>query len=204
VRPLRSARTSTPTRGKADCAPLTSSYLPLRSNLLDTPWYPFGSCSRRHKTGVTSPIRGASPNRDDANPSPNPNAGRQRHRNGGGGPTTPYVPRPAGNPSGRTRARLSAPRRCQRSRGRVPSVLRPSSPPPDRRMPRKKGRQLEPRLQLWMCAWLSSVGFRKRTESQRASVHARSSQWVNASDGECFVICGCHLAHLQKYQATFF
>ena len=113
----------------------------------------------RHRGRLTSPTRdGASPNPGWTNPNqgrtnPKQVRGRQRRRCGDEVRTIPELPaRPAGNPSGRKRARLSPHGRFQRLPGRVPSASRPSSRPPARRMHRAKAQPLELRLPIQFCA----------------------------------------------------
>ena len=151
-------------------------------------------------TGLPAlPPSGTAPARDGASPSPKKD--RQRRRCGDEVPTPSLPARPAGNPSGRKRARLSARRRHQRSRDRVPSALRPSSQPPDRRTRQSKAQPLELRLLIQFCACCPPY-VSERTES--ACFGARqSSQLVNAANGECFIICNWNLAQLQKIRGEF-
>src|SRR5262249_57063542 len=83
---------------------------------------------------------------------PSPRRARKRRTLAVEPPPPPPPASPAGNPSGRKRARLSVRRRHQRPRGRVPSALHPSSQPPDRRTRRAKAQRLELRLLIQFCA----------------------------------------------------
>ena len=170
-----------------------------------------GSCSGRH---CKPPTSGSSPIRDDSsrgcssrgysirgcsNPNrggSNPKQGRGQTRRAGDVRPIPNVrARLAGNPSGRKRARLSGRRRYRRSRGRVPSALRPSSQPPDWRMRRAKARSLERRLQILFCACWSSffsyfserteVGVHRCTPLHRRESTLRMANVSHRADGKC-------------------